>query len=114
MTYRFRVSSVAFAQQKQLQVPMALIEYLAQPAFRGAAPMLSTPMMMRMPPALRAIAQRFIGLYVTANGQGEVTQIGRVTHRLPVSAQADHYGLQLTVDRSALSHECHWQTPIGA
>ncbi|QLI80372.1 hypothetical protein HZU75_01815 [Chitinibacter fontanus] len=114
MTYRFRVSSVAFAQQKQLQVPMALIEYLAQPAFRGAAPMLSSRMIGRMPLALRSMAQRFIGLYVTADGQGKVTQIGRVTHRLPVSAQADQYGLQLTSDRSVVSIECDWQTPIGA
>ncbi|WP_373975868.1 hypothetical protein NT239_03635 [Chitinibacter sp. SCUT-21] len=114
MTYRFRVSSNAFVQQKQLQVPTVLIEYLAQPAWRGSAPMLSSRMIAQMPQHLRAIAQRFIGLYVTADGQGQVTQIQRMGHRLAVAAQADHYGLSISANGVVQNRENAWYTSIGA
>ncbi|QLG87160.1 hypothetical protein HQ393_02240 [Chitinibacter bivalviorum] len=114
MAYRFRISATAFVQLQQLQVPMALIEYLAQPAWRGSAPMLSSRMLAQMPPSLRMMAQRFLGLYVTANGEGEVTSVQRMQHRLASAAQADHYGLVVNQQPGAAQHEINWRTPIGA
>jgi hypothetical protein len=114
MSIRFRLSNTAFAQQQQLKVPLALIEYLAQPAWRGAASILSARTMAHMPAALRALAQPFLGLYVTADGQGCVTKIGRLTHRLAHAAQADQYGLQLSNGTKVQPSEIVWRTPIGA
>jgi hypothetical protein len=114
MTYRFRVSSRAFVQQKQLQLPTILLEYLTQPAWRGSAPILSSRMIANMPQHLRAIAQRFIGLYVTTDGDGLVTQIQRLHHRLAVAEQSVEFGMPLALRHAAQQDEREWPDSIGA
>jgi hypothetical protein len=114
MTYRFRVSHSAFVQLRQLEVPMALLEYLTQPALCGAAMMLSQRMIAKMPRHLRVIAQSFIGLYVVADGHGEVKEVKRMKHRLASAEQAEQYGFSAECERIEFSKNTGWRTSIGA
>lgn len=99
MTIRFRFSDQAFLQQQKLRVPMSLIEYLVQPSWSGSSLLLSARRVQQLPTELRSIACRFIGLYVVANGQGMITKIGTMQHRLCVVAQDQYF----RVDRGGKS-----------
>ncbi|WP_348944405.1 hypothetical protein ABHF33_13335 [Chitinibacter sp. FCG-7] len=114
MAYRFRVSHSAFVQLRQLEVPMALLEYLAQPALCGAAAMLSQRMIAKMPRHLRVVAQNFIGLYVVADGQGEVKEVKCMKHRLAIAEQAEQYGFSADCTRIEFGKTTGWRTSIGA
>lgn len=93
MTIRFRLSDQAFLQQQTLKVPMRLIEQLAQPSWRGSSALLSARRLQQLPIELRAMARRFIGVYVVANGQGMITQIGSMQHRLSVAEQEQQFSI---------------------
>jgi hypothetical protein len=93
MTIRFRVSDQALLQQHTLQLPMRLLECLVPSTTWGAAQLFSARDLPRIPAELRQIAQRFIGLYVISDGQGTITRIGRMTHRLAVAEQDAQYGV---------------------
>ncbi|WP_028448846.1 hypothetical protein [Chitinibacter tainanensis] len=113
MAFRFRLSSAAFTELKQVGAPIALIEYLAQPAFPGAARLLSAGMIARLPIALRAVASQQLGLYVTADGQGLVTHIGRIKHRLACAAQESEFG-QPVLAASGKAAAGVWPAPLSA
>ena len=60
---------------------------------RGSARLLAARDVLALPAELRQVAQRFLGLYVISDGQGTITQISRMTHRLAVSVQDSQYGV---------------------
>ena len=91
MTIRFRLSDQAFLQQQTLQVPMQLLEQLVQPAWRGSAKLLSARELHRLPVPLRLMARRFLGLYVVADGQGFITQIAKMPHRIALAEQDAYF-----------------------
>ncbi len=94
MTIRFRVSDQALLQQHNLQLPMRLLECLVQPTSWRAARLLSARDLLRFPTELRQIAQGFIGLYVITDAQGNITRIGRMTHRIGIAEQDAYYGVE--------------------
>ncbi|MBM5575215.1 hypothetical protein [Deefgea sp. CFH1-16] len=91
MSIRFRLSDQAFLQQQALRIPLALLEVWVQPAWRGSAQLLSARHIAQLPAALRPMARRFIGLYIVSDGQGTITHIAQMTHRLANSAQEVDY-----------------------
>lgn len=91
MTIRFRLSDQAFLQQQTLQVPMQLLEQLAQPAWCGAAKLLSAAELKRLPTELRLTARRFLGLYVLADGLGTIIQIAKMSHRIATAEQDSQF-----------------------
>lgn len=93
MTIRFRLSDQAFLQQQTLQVPMSLLEHLVQPAWRGSSVLLSARVLQCLPAELRLIARRFVGLYLVADGQGTITQISKMAHRLSVAEQDTEFAI---------------------
>lgn len=93
MTIRFLVSDQALLQQHTLQLPIRLLECLVPATGRGAARLLSARDVLRFPAELRQIAQRFLGLYVISDGQGTITHIGRMTHRIAIAEQDAQYGV---------------------
>ncbi|MGL4994591.1 MAG: hypothetical protein ACRC6G_00275 [Deefgea sp.] len=93
MTIRFRLSDQAFLQQQTLSVPMSLIEHLVQPNWSGSSLLLSARRVQQLPAEFHSIARRFIGLYVVANGQGMITKIGTMQHRLSVAGQDQNFGV---------------------
>jgi hypothetical protein len=72
---------------------MRLLERLVPTAAHGAARLLSARDLSGFPAELRQIAQRFLGLYVISDGQGTITHISKMTHRLAVLEQDPHYGI---------------------
>ncbi|WP_288843059.1 hypothetical protein [uncultured Deefgea sp.] len=87
MSIRFRLSDHAFLQQQTLRIPLVLLEAWVQPAWRGSAQLLSARHIAQLPAAVRPMAQRFIGLYIVSDGQGTITHIAQMTHRLANPAQ---------------------------
>ncbi len=93
MTIRFRLTDHDILQQQTLRVTMCLLEHFVQPALHGSSLLLSARRLQQLPAQLRSIAQGFIGLYVVANGQGTITRIATMQHRLGIAEQDQQFGL---------------------
>ena len=93
MSIRFRLSDHAFLQQQTLRIPLVLLEAWVQPAWRGSAQLLSARHIAQLPAAVRPMAQRFIGLYIVSDGQGTITDIALMPHRLAKAAHEMDFNL---------------------
>ncbi|WP_148716308.1 hypothetical protein [Chitinolyticbacter meiyuanensis] len=84
---RFRLSEAAQTQRAQLAVPYWLLEQLLQSQLKAASRLFAARELRTLPQARHAEAARWLGLYVCSDGQGTITHIGQMRHRLACSAQ---------------------------